>query len=112
MDKKVTEEIERFMESLEKMGVKVNRIIIFGSYAIGRAREHSDIDLVVISDAFKGVNLLKRLELIGIALAKARVIEPVEALGYTEEEYESRGKGSFIGDEVKTKGIEVFTSRV
>lgn len=112
MDKKVTEEIERFRESLKKLGVKVSKIIIFGSYAIGKAGEHSDIDVVVLSDDFRGMDILKRLELIGIALAKAKVVSPIEAIGYTEEEYESGGRGSFIGDKVKAKGIEVYTSRI
>jgi len=35
-------------------------------------------------------------------------MEPIEALGYTEEEYNSEGEGTFIGDEVKSKGIEVI----
>jgi hypothetical protein len=47
------------------------------------------------------------LELIGLALAKAKVFEPIEALGYTEEEFASKGQGTFVGDEIKKKGIPV-----
>lgn len=108
MDKEITEIIERFKQSLEKLGVKTKKIIIFGSYAKGKAKKHSDIDVVVISDDFKNIDLFKRLEIIGIALAKARVMEPVEALGYTEEEYNSEGEGTFIGDKVKSKRIEIL----
>jgi hypothetical protein len=54
------------------------------------------------------MNLLRRLETIGLALAKARIMEPIEALGYTEEEFASKGEGTFIGDEVKSKGVEVI----
>ena len=107
MAKKITETIERFKQSLEEMGIKVKKIIIFGSYATRRARKHSDIDVVVISDDFKEMNLLKRLETIGLALAKAKIMEPIEALGYTEEEYNSEREGTFIGDEVKSKGVVV-----
>jgi len=108
MAKKITETIERFKQSLEEMGIKVKKIIIFGSYATKRARKHSDIDVVVISDDFKEMNLLKRLETIGLALAKAKIMEPIEALGYTEEEYNSEREGTFIGDEVKSKGVVVI----
>jgi predicted nucleotidyltransferase len=108
MAKKITETIERFKQSLEEMGIKVKKIIIFGSYATRRARKHSDIDVVVISDDFKEMNLLKRLETIGLALAKAKIMEPIEALGYTEEEYNSEREGTFIGDEVKSKGVVVI----
>jgi len=107
MAKNITEIIERFKQSLEKLGIRVKKIIIFGSYATKKARKHSDIDVVVISDDFKEMNLLKRLETIGLALAKAKIMEPIEALGYTEEEYNSEIEGTFIGDEVKSKGVVV-----
>jgi len=108
MDKKVTEAIKRFEHALEELGIKAKKIIIFGSYAKGRAKKHSDIDVVVISDDFKEMNLFKRLETIGLALARAKIMEPIEALGYTEEEYNFEGAGTFIGDEVKSKGVEVL----
>ena len=107
MAKKITETIEKFKQSLEELGIRVKKIIIFGSYATKKARKHSDIDVVVISDDFKEMNLLKRLETIGLALAKAKIMEPIEALGYTEEEYNSEREGTFIGDEVKSKGVVV-----
>lgn len=107
MDKKVIEAIERFRFSLAELGIKVKRTIIFGSYVTGKAKKHSDIDIVVISDDFKDMDMFQRLEMIGLALAKARIMGPIEALGYTEEEYDSEGEGTFIGDEIKIKGVEV-----
>jgi len=75
---------------------------------LGKLEIPEDIfDVVVISDDFKEMNLLKRLETIGLALAKAKIMEPIEALGYTEEEYNSEREGTFIGDEVKSKGVVV-----
>jgi len=62
---------------------------------------------VVISDAFEKMNILERLEAMGLAMAKARIMEPIEPLGYTEKEFSSKDKGTFIGDEVKAKGIEI-----
>lgn len=107
MDKKVTEAIKRLEYALEGLRIKTKKIIIFGSYAKGRARKHSDIDVVVISDDFKEMNLFQRLETIGLALAKAKTMEPIEALGYTEEEYNSEEEGTFIGDEVKSKEVVI-----
>lgn len=40
-------------------------------------------------------------------MAKARIMEPIEPSSYTEEEFASKNKGTFVGDEVKTKGIEI-----
>jgi predicted nucleotidyltransferase len=107
MDKKISKILRRFKISLEAMGVRVDRMILFGSHASGVKKEGSDIDVAVISKDFRNMNLLKRLETIGLALAKARIMEPVEALGYTEEEFSTKGEGTFLGDEVKSKGIEV-----
>jgi predicted nucleotidyltransferase len=76
--------IKRFEAELIKLKIKPQKIILFGSYANGTSREDSDIDLVVISKDFKSLNLRERLEILG--LAAGRVLEPIEALGYTPEE--------------------------
>ena len=107
MDKKIAETLEKFKFALAAQGIKVSRMILFGSCASAKATQGSDIDVAVLSEDFKPMNLLQRLELIGRTLAKARIFEPIEALGYTEEEFASNGKGTFIGDEIKKKGIEV-----
>lgn len=105
MDRAVYRTIKDYKEILEDMGVKVKRIILYGSYALGSPGEDSDIDLVVISDDFEKLDLWERLTLLGRAAAMLR--KPIEALGYTEEEFASSEKGSFLADEVKTKGVEI-----
>ena len=108
MDKKIAEAIEGFRLSMEELGIEVKRMIMFGSHATGKGEEHSDIDIVVISDNFKVMDLFRRQEIIGMSLARAKIMEPIEALGYTEEEYDSKEEGSFIGDEVKSKGVQII----
>ena len=54
------------------------------------------------------MNLLRRFEFIGLALAKAKIMDPVEVRVYTEEEFETKKEGTFVGDEIKAKGIEVM----
>ena len=108
MDRKILKSLESFKNTLEDMKISVKRMVIFGSYAAGSEKKNSDLDVVVISDDFKGMNLFSRLEILGLALAKARIFEPIEAIGYTEQEFASRGKGTFIGDEVKTKGVQIL----
>jgi hypothetical protein len=105
MDTRVYQIIKKYRDALSKSGIQADRIILFGSHAFGEAKEYSDIDLVVISNDFKGVDLIERLEILG--KTAARIMEPVEALGYTEEEFSLKGKGTFIGDEVKAKGTEI-----
>jgi len=107
MDPRITEAIARFRSGLNELGVRAVDIVVFGSCAQGTATEHSDIDVAVISDDFEGMNLFKRLELIGLALGRARIIEPIEALGYTRREFDADVRGTFLGDEIKSKGVRV-----
>ncbi|BCB96060.1 DNA polymerase beta-like region [Dissulfurispira thermophila] len=100
----IKEIVERYAAELEKIGIRPQRVILYGSYAKGQAREDSDIDLIVISEDFKGRNLRERLEILG--LAAGRVFEPIEARGYTEEEIIAKEDGSFL-DEVVTEGLAV-----
>jgi predicted nucleotidyltransferase len=93
-EREIKEIIGKFQAEIEKLGVKPLRMRLFGSYAGGTPREDSDIDVIVVSDDFKTMNLRERLELLGIAAG--RVFEPIEALGYTQEELESRKNESFL----------------
>lgn len=69
--------IRRLIELLRKQGIRVSKVILFGSYAKGNATRDSDIDVAVISkqfgrDAIKEMMLLRR-----IALEIDSHIEPI-----------------------------------
>jgi len=106
MDKEIHCIINEYKQKLEAMGVRVKKIILYGSHALGKAGEDSDIDLLVVSDDFKGMDLWERLCLLG--RARIGIKRPMEISGITEEEFKSEHSGTFIGDEVKSKGIEVI----
>ncbi len=105
MDREPREIIKRYKEALRELGVTPERILLFGSWAHGNRKKFSDLDVVVISRDFARLNLRERLELLGIAAA--RILEPIHALGYTPEEFEEMGKGSFVGDEVKPVAVDL-----
>ena len=107
MDRENYTIINEYRDRLESLGVEVKKIILYGSYASGTARKDSDLDLVVVSDDFRNMDLWERLWLLGQARAGIRK-KPMEILGLTEEEYESDSIDTFIRDEVKAKGIEVI----
>lgn len=87
MDKKaVLEVISAFREALEHEGIKVNKLVLFGSFATGRYREDSDIDVVVISNDFKAKSYWERIDILSNAIYE--VFEPIEAIAYTSEEWE------------------------
>lgn len=84
--RELAEIIERYRAKLLDMGITAERIILFGSQAQGTAQGWSDIDLVVISEDFRDMELLERLETLG--KAAARILEPIEAMGMTPQEWE------------------------
>ncbi|MCJ7483699.1 MAG: nucleotidyltransferase domain-containing protein [Thermodesulfovibrionales bacterium] len=86
--------IRQFKDALEKKGIKIERIVLYGSYAAGTQREGSDIDLVVISNDFSGLGYWQRIDLLSAAIYE--VFKPIEAVAMTQAEWE---KGdSFIVD--------------
>ena len=88
MDKdEVLNIIDRFKESLIKSGLRVEKLVLYGSYFTGTYHEGSDIDLVVISRDFKGKGFLERVEMMLEALCE--IFKPIEAYPMTPEEFEN-----------------------
>lgn len=88
MDKKtVTEKLTQFQKILESNGIKVSKLILYGSYAHGNAREDSDIDVVVISDDFTGKGYWERIDILSDAIYQ--IFEPIEAIAMTSQEWDS-----------------------
>lgn len=93
--------ISEFKKALARQGIKTERIILFGSQAQGTAGEYSDIDLVVISSSFKDLNFMQRCELLGRAIAE--IMEPIEPLAYTPEEFDMQKRKTNFLHEVLTE---------
>jgi predicted nucleotidyltransferase len=95
MDKKaVLAVISDFREALETSGIRLQKIILFGSYATGQFREGSDIDLVVLSEDFQGKGYWERIDILSAAIYE--VFKPIEAVAMTPEEWVSGD--TFIAD--------------
>ncbi len=97
--------IKRYRAQLEKMGIRPARILLYGSQAAGTAREGSDVDLIVISSDWKKYNHRERLELLGIA--SARILEPVQAQGFTPSEIKLNKVMPFWEQIIKEQAIAV-----
>ena len=95
--------IQRFQQQLEKMGIHTKQIMIFGSQASGLAHEGSDIDLIVISDDWTKLNQRECLELLGIAAV--RILEPVQAQGFTPAEVSLRRITPFWEHIIKEQAV-------
>ena len=49
--------IKFFGKCLVDSGLNISKIILFGSYAKGKATKESDIDILIISNDFKGKDI-------------------------------------------------------
>lgn len=97
--------VKRYRLQLQKMGIHPTRVLLYGSQATGTAREGSDIDLIVISGDWEKYNHRQRLELLGIAAA--RILEPVQAQGFTPNEIKSKKVTSFWQQVIREQAVAI-----
>lgn len=80
--------LRRLRQLLEDKNVRVDRLILFGSWAKGTQREGSDIDVVVVSKDFEDKDYWARINILSRAIYQ--VLAPIQAVAMTPEEWESR----------------------
>ncbi len=84
--------------------IKVDKAVLFGSYAKGTYHEDSDIDLAIFTDSLKD---LERVEGIKYLLKKARKYRTVDLqpIPFTNQDYDAP---LGIVEEIIRTGIEVY----
>ncbi|GBD96809.1 MAG TPA: nucleotidyltransferase domain-containing protein [Nitrospirae bacterium] len=101
--KSVIKIIKRFTTALIKEGITVDRVILYGSYAKGKERPDSDIDVAVVSSDFGKDRTEEGMMLFRIAGEIDLKLEPVPI---SMESYENDTWVPLIY-EIRTKGIEL-----
>ena len=94
--------VRSFRTALERSGIGIRNLVLFGSYASNTYSEGSDIDVVVVSDSFKGLNNWQRIELMSDALYE--VFQPIEARALTVEEWDT---GESLTDLYVKSGVSI-----
>ncbi len=82
--KEILEKIRDFQTAIEKEGIRVEKIILYGSHAAGSCHEDSDIDVAVISSDFGKDRFEEGVRLFKIAYKIDPRLEPVPI---SEESY-------------------------
>jgi len=105
MDKK-----EYLINGLKEFARKVNKdlgidkILLFGSRATENFKEESDVDLIIVSPYFEGINFFERVSKM---YDYWNLDLPVDFLCYTPEEFNNLKKRISIVKEALKIGIEI-----
>ena len=97
--------VSQYIENLKKQ-IRIERVILYGSYAEGNANEYSDVDLAIISPDVTDENFIEYLQMI-TRLIPRRIKVEIEPLIFSSDEYENVSPLEFLG-EIKKKGKVLF----
>lgn len=82
------EKVRKFIEKVKEV-FEPERIILFGSRARGEELKESDYDIIIVSEKFKGINFVKRMEKV---YELWDLDERADIICYTIEEFEKKKK--------------------
>ena len=100
--KKVDTQIKKYINILKTDKLPIDKVILYGSYAKGRQRKWSDIDLCIISPKFKD-----SWNATGYLWDKRKIFDikyTIEPIGFSVKDFK---ESSALIDEIKTTGIEI-----
>ncbi len=104
MDKsKALRVIRKFIKTLKREGIAVDRIILYGSSAKGKTRPDIDIDVAVISKNFGKDRVEEGMNLFRIA---GKIDPRIEPIPISTKSFENDTWIPLI-HEIRQKGIEV-----
>ena len=95
--------VRRYLKEAESV-CPVDKAVLFGSYASGKPKRESDIDIAIFSRKVSEKNRLETMSRLIMLIAKLKLdIQPV-VFPYTDYLSED---SDFISEEIKKKGLEV-----
>jgi len=95
--------ITEYLRNLNGLGIEVSQIILYGSFAKGNPKKHSDIDIAVVSPTFRKLDIFQRQEV--LSKAHHRLGEPIEPIGLTPNQIKEK-KG--LVREILVTGVILF----
>jgi uncharacterized protein len=102
---KVMTLVKRYIAVLEKNKIPIRKAILFGSYAKGKAKAESDIDVALVSDKFSGDRFDDRQRIVPF---RREIDSRIEPLPFRSEDFENRG---ILAEEIRKTGVAVIVKR-
>jgi|SRR3989344_6508374 len=103
MDKKKSKLIKELKEFKKQNNIR--QMYLFGSMASGSHHKDSDVDLILVSEKFRGKNVMQRSPPLHM---KWRLKYPVDMLCYTPEEFNKLKRQITIVREAVRSGIKII----
>ncbi len=94
--------VKLFVNEILKLGVSLDKVVLFGSYASNNQREDSDIDVALVSNSFSGFGYEDRKLFSKINIRKEFI--DIETKTYPTNYFIS---GDPFINEIKKRGIEI-----
>lgn len=99
----IIEIVKRYIEELEKNGIRIHEAIVFGSFAKGTAKEWSDIDVALVSPDFTGDRFEDRRKIVPL---RRKIDNRIEPLPFRPEDFYD---GGMLIEEIKKMGTRIQT---
>lgn len=97
--------VERYITELKRYGLDISTVFLYGSYAKGKPKEYSDIDIAVVSPSFEKMDIFERQMI--LSKAHHNFGEPIEPIGFTPDQIlDKRG----FAREIIKNGVVVYSS--
>jgi len=109
MDKINTEKLKKtIIDYLSQRNIKLNRLVLFGSYAAGKNTEESDVDIIIVSEDFRNRNYSERIiNSLGINRVLVKSLDlPIDVIYYSDEEWEN--SETLLIREAKQYGMTIY----
>ncbi len=94
--------IKRYIDELEKNGIKISAAVIFGSHAKGVSHDASDIDIALVSDSFTGDRFEDRRSIVPL---RRKIDSRIEPIPFRPEDFYD---GGMLVEEIKKTGKRVL----
>jgi len=99
--------VDYYIKKINKE-IPVSGVLLFGSFAYGKPTKDSDVDLVVLSDAFRKMDFDERLDWLIERRDKKTYGIAMDIIGYTPSEFRDIEKHSAIMVVAKKRGKWIY----
>lgn len=97
----IVKDVKKYVEELKKNGIPIQRVLLFGSWIKGSAREESDVDVALISSVFSGDRFEDRRKIVPL---RRMINNNIEPMPFTPQDFETGGN---LVDEIVQNSEEI-----